>query len=132
MKAREVMRILNITRQKLVQNLEKRCKLLNIRFLTIKANYSSFVGNFLFRGLMLPDMVLASIEISRRGYEFYHQYIKKDKTKIKNIVTPLISDFKDSYAKSLEEFDITEEFKDMVELYKYLKKDETQISSFPG
>ena len=46
-----------------------------------KPNYSSFVGNFLFRDLNLPDMTLSSIEIGRRCYEFKTQYIDKTKEK---------------------------------------------------
>lgn len=36
----------------------------------------------------MPDMCLAAIEMTRRGYEVLHQYIRKDKTKRKNIVFP--------------------------------------------
>jgi hypothetical protein len=45
--------------------------------LEVKPEYSSFIGNFLFRSLNKPDMVLASIELSRRGYEYFNQYIVK-------------------------------------------------------
>ena len=47
----------------------------------------------------MPDMVLASIEIGRRGYEYSNQYIDKTKNKKKNIVFPDISDFDDFYNK---------------------------------
>ena len=70
----------------------------------VKAEYSSFVGNFLFRTLNLPDPILASIEISRRGYEFYNQYITKLKNIKKNIIQPDLTKFKQLYLKSLEEF----------------------------
>ena len=49
-------------------------------------------------------MVLASIEIGRRGYEFYNQYISKTKEIKKNIVRPNLSMFNKLYLKSLEEF----------------------------
>ena len=62
-----------------------------------KPNYSSFVGNFLFRGLNLPDMVLSSIEISRRCYEFKTQYIDKTQEQRKNIIIPDVNDFYDGF-----------------------------------
>ena len=67
------------------------------------ANYSSFVGNLVYRNEKLPDMCLSSIEISRRGYEWNHRYILKDKNKEKNII---FNDCEYSYNKinqSLEE-----------------------------
>ena len=59
-------------RDKFIQNLEKRCNIFGIKFMKVTPNYSSFIGNFLYRSLNLPDMILASIEIGRRGYEFYN------------------------------------------------------------
>ena len=108
-------------RSKMVENLEKRCNIAGIRFLTVQANYSSFIGNFLYRDLELPDMVLASIELGRRGYEFSLQYIKKVKEKVKNIIFPLISDFSDRYTKSLEEFGISGEVTGLKDIYYNLK-----------
>lgn len=108
-------------RSKMVSNLEKRCNIAGIRFLSVQANYSSFIGNFLYRDLELPDMVLASIELGRRGYEFSLQYIKKVKDKVKNIIFPLISDFKDRYVKSLEEFGISGEVAGLKDIYYKLK-----------
>ena len=106
---------------KMVDNLKKRCNIAGIRFLSVQADYSSFIGNFLYRDLELPDMVLASIELGRRGYEFSLQYIKKVKEKIKNIIFPLISDFKDRYVKSLEEFGISGEISSLKDAYYKLK-----------
>ncbi len=90
-----------------------------------KPNYSSFVGNFLFRDLNLPDMTLASIEIGRRCYEFKTQYIDK-KYKKKNIILPDVNDFKDRYIKSLEEFNIPGEIKELVKIYNFLKKSKSR------
>ena len=73
-------------RNKLVNNIKKRCDIYSIRVILAKPNYSSFIGNFLFRDLNLPDMTLASIEIGRRCYEFKAQYIDKTKDKRKNII----------------------------------------------
>ena len=66
-------------------------------------------------------MVLASIEISRRCYEFKTQYIDKTKDKRKNIILPDVNDFNDRYVKSLEEFNIPVEIKDLDKIYYFLK-----------
>ena len=67
-------------------------------------------------------MILSSIEISRRGFEFYNQYIIKTKNIKKNIIQPNISDFKDLIIKSLEEFNINEKFDSLVDIYYFFKK----------
>ena len=113
-------------REKLVKNIKKRCNIYSIRVMLAKPNYSSFVGNFLFRDLNLPDMTLASIEISRRCYEFKTQYIDKTKDKRKNIILPDVNDFHDRYVKSLEEFNIPGEIKDLVKIYNFLKKSKSR------
>ena len=88
-------------RNTFVNNLTKRCNIHNIKLLKVRPEYSSFIGNFLYRSLNLPDMVLASIEIGRRGYEFYNQYISKTKDIKKNIVRPNLTMFNKLYIKSL-------------------------------
>ena len=113
-------------RDKLVKNIKKRCNIYSIRVMLSKPNYSSFVGNFLFRDLNLPDMTLASIEIGRRCYEFKCQYIGKTKDKKKNIILPDVNDFKDRYIKSLEEFNIPVEIKDLDKIYYFLKKSKSR------
>lgn len=113
-------------RDKLVSNIKKRCNIYSIRVMLAKPNYSSFVGNFLFRDLRLPDMTLASIEIGRRCYEFKTQYIDKTKYKKKNIILPDVNDFNDRYIKSLEEFNIPGEIKDLVEVYNFLKNSKSR------
>ena len=67
-------------------------------------------------------MVLASIEIGRRGYEFYNQYISKVKEIKKNIIKPDLSMFNRLYLKSLEEFKLQPTYKDLIELYYFFKK----------
>ena len=105
-----------------VANITKRCNIYNINVIKVKSEYSSFIGNFIFRQVTdMPDMVLASIEIGRRGYEYSNQYIDKTKNKKKNIVFPDIFDFNDFYAKSLEEFSIKEKPDNMLILYSYIK-----------
>ena len=105
-----------------VNNLIKRCNIHNIKLLKVKPEYSSFIGNFLYRSLNLPDMVLASIEIGRRGYEFYNQYISRTKEIKKNIVRPNLIMFQKLYLKSLEEFKLQPTYKDLIELYYFFKK----------
>ena len=116
----------NWTRNRLTSNLQKRYSIHRIRYQEIKAQYSSFVGNIVYRGLRLPDMVLASIEIGRRCYEFVSQYIKKTKEKTRNIIMPSKEFYRDLVGKSLEELSIRFEFDDLVELYYFLKKSEVK------
>ena len=109
-------------RNQFINNLTKRSNIFNIKLLKVKPEYSSFIGNFLYRSLQKPDMVLASIELGRRGYEFYNQYILKTKEIKKNIVRPNLTSFKKLYLKSLEEFNLQPNYKDLIELYAYFKK----------
>lgn len=115
----------NWIRNKFINNLKKRCSIYNLQFIEVLPQYSSFVGNIIFRSLNLPDMVLSSIELSRRSYEFKHQYILKNKEKTKNIVKIDINNnkvFKDLFIKSMEEFNVQEIFKDVVDAYYYFKR----------
>ena len=112
-------------RNKFLNNIQKRCKIFNINYLEVLPQYSSFIGNIIFRHLNLSDQVLSSIEISRRGFEFKHQYVLKDKPQIKNIVKIDINNdlvFKDLFIKSMEEFNVQETFKDIVDVYFYFKR----------
>ena len=102
-------------------NLEKRCKIYKIKFQKIKPEYSSFIGNILYRNLNFPDPILSSIEIGRRGYEFLQQYINKTKDKTKNIIFPSIEKFNEAIVKSLEEFNIAESFKSWKEMFEWFK-----------
>ena len=112
-------------RNSFINNLKKRCKIFGIEFLEVLPQYSSFVGNIIFRSLDRPDMVLSSIELSRRGYEFRHQYVLKDKPQMKNIVKIDINDvvFKDLFRESMEEFSVEESFRDVIEAYLHFKRD---------
>lgn len=112
-------------RNRFLNNIQKRCKIFKINYLQVKPEYSSFVGNIIFRSLNLPDQILSSIEISRRGYEFRHQYILKDKEIKKNIVKIDINNdlvFKDLFIKSMEEFNVQETFRDIIDAYFYFKR----------
>lgn len=114
-------------RNRTINNIRKRCGFIGIRFIEVKANYSSFIGNVLYREEKQPDMVLSSIEIGRRGYEYKTQYIDKEREVINNIIKPKVSDFIDRYAKSLEEFGIEGGITDMVELYYYIKEKKPKL-----
>lgn len=103
-------------------NIQKRCNIFGIKLLKVKPEYSSFIGNFLYRSLQLPDMCLASIELGRRAYEFYNQYVVKTKEIKKNIVRPNLTMFNNLYIKSLEEFNLQPTWKDLIELYYFFKK----------
>ena len=106
----------------LVNNLKKRCNTAGILLLAMLPQYSSFVGNLLYRSLQQPDMVNASFEISRRAYEFKHQHVDKDKLKVKNIVTPVVDQkLSEALAKSLEEFSLVEGFSDWKTLFGQIK-----------
>ena len=110
-------------RNKLVNNLEKWCSIYNIKLLKVKPEYSSFIGNIVYRNLKYPDMILSSIEISRRAYEFNHQWIIKDKEKQKNIVwIELTKNIKRLINQTLEELNINCSWLTLYELYSYLKK----------
>ena len=103
------------------QQIQKYCDRYGIVFQKVLANYSSFLGNLVYRETGLPDMVLSSIEIGRRGYEFYHQYVLKDKPKEKNIIFDNSEKSKDKIIQSLEELNYFEAFEDLKELYIKLK-----------
>ena len=106
--------------------IKKLCKLDKIKILEVIPNYTSFIGNLVYRSEKLPDFVLASIEISRRGYEFNHQYILKDKEIKKNIVFGNFDEDKVVYAQSLEELGVSEQFSSFQELYDKVKKSKTR------
>ena len=102
--------------------IKKLCKLDKIKILEVIPNYTSFIGNLVYRDEKLFDPCLSSIEISRRGYEFNHQYILKDKEIKKNIVQGNFDEDKVVYIQSLEELGISEQFSSFKELYDKVKK----------
>ena len=108
-------------RNLLTSQIKKMNCLYKIRTLEVIPNYSSFIGNLVYRVHKLPDYVLASIEINRRGYEFYHQYILKDKKMEKNIVFGNYERDLNLYNLSLEEIGIRESFNSFMEMYSFVK-----------
>ena len=109
-------------RNKLENTIAKMCDLYRIKLQKMEAAYSSFEGNLIYRSERLPDMCLSAIEISRRAYEFYHQYVLKDKEKVKNIIFDNSEFSLNRVRKSLEELDYSGEFDKLSELYYSLKK----------
>jgi predicted transposase len=107
----------------LVVQLKKRIdRLKNCRLLEMSPEYSSFIGNLLYREENLPDMILSSIEINRRTYEFYNQYILKIKKVEKSVLFPVFKKVKESLAKSLEEFSLkVDNFDSWISLYRFFK-----------
>ena len=101
--------------------LRKRTNIHKIQLLEVKPEYSSFIGNFLFRSLNKPDMILASIELSRRGYEYYNQYISLTKEQKKNIIQPNINDFNEFWRMSMEELKLEFNGSSLIELYNFIK-----------
>ncbi|EAJ2432178.1 hypothetical protein CJY16_03340 [Campylobacter coli] len=113
-------------RNLLVSQIKKMNCLYKIRTLEVQPQYSSFIGNLVYRVHQLPDYVLASIEIGRRGYEFYHQYILKDKKMEKNIIFRNYEKDKNLYNLSLEEIGIKESFNSFMEMYSFIKNSKTR------
>lgn len=111
-------------RRALVDSIRKRCNLNSMNILELDCRYSSFWGNILFRKHNLPDMILASVEISRRCFEFSHQYNKKDIEKRKCIVRPDFNDFKDEFEHVLGDLklDLKCNLKTYSKFYEYIKK----------
>ena len=109
-------------RNLLINLLNKLCSIYGIYFQKVMANYSSFLGNLVYREEELPDPCLSSIEIGRRAYEFYHQYILKDKVQQKNIIFDKLENVRDRITKSLEELNYSDTFENLSDLYYKLKK----------
>jgi IS605 OrfB family transposase len=114
-------------RDLLTNQINKRCKLNGITPLTVFPQYSSFIGNLVYREEKLPDFVLASIEISRRGFEYFGQYYKKLLPVQKNVIFNDSEIAHDRTAHSLEELGCLVNFRDMKDLYWQLKKTKTQV-----
>ena len=91
-------------RNAFINNIGKRCGTFHIDCVAVNAAYSSFVGNFLFRSLGMPDMCLAAFEIGRRGYQFRYNGALLEEERKKNVRFPDLEVFKDYFAISLEEF----------------------------
>lgn len=117
---------------KLVNNQWNRTKFVSIlrklvcssstNLIEVQPQYSSILGNLIYRHERKPDMVLASIEIGRRAYEFSQQYIIKIVPKQKNIIQPNFDLVKDSINQSLEELKIESKVGSYKDLFFLLKE----------
>jgi hypothetical protein len=105
----------------LIYQIKKRCSLNKIQTLDVLCQYSSYIGNLAFRDSNLPDQCLAAIEISRRAYEFDHQYVKKDKNIQKNIVFLTSEKLLEKVRQSLEELHFSPAWKDFKDLCSQIK-----------
>ena len=84
------------------QQLEKRLKIIDIKMLRILPQYSSVIGNLVYRNLRLPDPILSSIEINRRTFKFVGKFIKKVNS-YDRIVLPSFKSLRKIVSISLEE-----------------------------
>jgi len=92
----------NWSRNLLEHQLEKRFKVIDIKMLRILPNYSSLIGNLVYRNLQFPDPILSSIEINRRTFKFVGKFIKKVKN-YDRIVLPSFKLLRKAVSTSLEE-----------------------------
>lgn len=91
-------------------------------FIEVEPIYSSILGNLIYREEQLPDMVLSSIELGRRAYEFNNQYLLKYKSREKTVVFPKLELVKNRIIQSLEELGISVKFGAYGELFAEIKK----------
>lgn len=114
--------------------IRKMCSIHGITLHEVMPQYSSFIGNMLFREIDQPDMVLASVEIGRRAYEYHNQYVTKTKEIKHNILQPDRYDFKNQLEKSMEEFDLQDTESSLVDIYYGIKakKDHPLLKGDPN
>lgn len=110
-------------RNLLFQQIQKHVLASSTALVKVQPQYSSIIGNLVNRSLQLPDPVLASIEIGRRGHEFSCQYIFKRRQREKTVVFPDFNKIKNSIIQSLEELDVeVSELNEWKELWLVVKK----------
>lgn len=93
-------------RNLLTQQLQKLIDASSTTYIEVLPQYSSMIGNLLYRQEHLPDECLSSIEIGRRGINFSNQYIFNRRPKEKNVVFPNLGSVKSQLVLSLEELNI--------------------------
>ena len=110
-------------RNLLAQQLTKHINSSSTTFIEVLPQYTSFIGNIVYRQEHLPDECLSSIEISRRGFEFTNQYIFKRRLQQKTIMFPEIESVKSRIVLSLEELSIdVPDFNNWMTLYSAVQK----------
>lgn len=114
-------------RNLLFQQIRKHILSSSTELVEVQPQYSSIIGNLVNRKLRLPDPILASIEIGRRGHEFSCQYIFKRRQHDKTVVFPKLESVKKSIILSLEELgiDLTE-INDWKDVWSVVKKSKTK------
>ena len=93
-------------RDLLVQQIKKHILTSSTTLVEVQPQYNSYIGNLIFRCEKLPDECLASIEISRRGFEFATQYLFNRRQRKKTVVFPELELVKNQLIQSLEELNI--------------------------
>lgn len=109
-------------RDLLIQQIRKHIKSSSTQLIEVKPEYSSIIGNLVNRKLNLPDPILASIEIGRRGFEYSSQYIFKRRPIQKTVIFPSFDVVKQIISLSLEELGVIvptlEKWEDVFQLVK--------------
>lgn len=110
-------------RNLLTNQIRKRVNSSSTTLVEVQPQYSSFIGNLVFRHLQLPDEILASIEIGRRGFEFCVQYIFNRQPHQKTVVFPQMETVKNQLSISLAEIGVdVPELVNWKNLYSVVKK----------
>lgn len=123
-KGRKYNRLVNNSwnRNLLLNQIKKHINCSSTTLIEVDPAYTSKLGNILYRKEYLVDACLASIEIGRRGLEFFNQYISKRKPKEKIVIFPNLDSVKSILIQSLEELNMCNEF-DSWKDFKSLVKD---------
>lgn len=93
-------------RNLLYNQIKKRVLASTTTFVEVQPQYSSFIGNMVYRNNKLPDECLASIEIGRRGFEFSTQYLFNRRPHEKTVIFPQMDAVKNQLSISLAEIGI--------------------------
>ena len=109
-------------RNLLTHQIKKHILCSSTAFIAVQPQYSSVVGNIVYRDEKLPDPILASIELSRRGFEYSSQYIYKRRQIKKTVILPDFNSVRTRIFLSLEELGICGHVKDWLELFSAVKK----------
>ena len=109
----------------LVSQIRKLINSSSTTLVEVQPQYSSFIGNLVYRKEYLPDECLASIEIGRRGFEFSTQYIFNRRPHEKTVVFPQVDAVKNQLSISLAEIGIdVPVIANWKDLYSVVKKSE--------
>ena len=93
-------------RNLMYNQIKKRIMASSTTFIEVQPQYSSFIGNLVYRDEKLPDECLASIEIGRRGFEFTTQYIFNRRQRQKTVIFPQVDAVKNQLSISLAEIGV--------------------------